>query len=109
MSRIRGRHLHLAFEPLETRNLLAAGVTARLARGVLTVIGTEAADVITIDRKAEVLTAQGKVFTQTRERPKANAKQPQAQLFTLVRAPEMEYREADKVAHSGAGALCRIH
>lgn len=49
MSRIRGRPLHLAFEPLETRNLLAAGVTARLARGLLTVIGTEAADVITID------------------------------------------------------------
>ena len=61
------------------------------------------AETITIDRKTQVLMANGKVFTQTRERPKANAKQPQAQLFTLVRAPEMEYRDADKVAHYKGG------
>lgn len=61
------------------------------------------AEVITIDRKAQTIAANGKVFTQTRERPKANAKQPLGQLFTLVHAPEMEYREADKVAHYKGG------
>lgn len=61
------------------------------------------ADTITIDRKAQQLQGVGKVFTQTRERPKANAKQPQAQLFTLVRAPEMEYRESEKLAHYKGG------
>jgi lipopolysaccharide export system protein LptA len=61
------------------------------------------AETITIDRAAQMLTANGKVFTQTRERPKANIKQPQAQLFTLVRAPEMEYRDADKLAHYKGG------
>jgi len=61
------------------------------------------AETITIDRRTQILTASGKVFTQTRERPKANAKQPQAQLFTFVRAPEMEYRDADKVAYYSGG------
>jgi len=61
------------------------------------------AETITIDRKAQTIAANGKVFTQTRERPKANAKKPQGQLFTLVRAPEMEYREAEKVAHYKGG------
>ncbi|MBI2689091.1 MAG: LPS export ABC transporter periplasmic protein LptC [Acidobacteria bacterium] len=61
------------------------------------------AETITIDRKAQLLTANGKVFTQTRERPKANAKQPQAQLFTLVRAPELEYRESEKLAYYKGG------
>ncbi len=61
------------------------------------------AETITIDRKTQVLLANGKVFTQTRERPKANAKKPQGQLFTLVRAPEMEYKDAEKVAHYKGG------
>jgi len=61
------------------------------------------ADTITIDRKTQTLMANGKVFTQTRERPKSSAKQPQGQLFTLVRAPEMEYRDADKLAHYKGG------
>ncbi|MBL8238383.1 MAG: LPS export ABC transporter periplasmic protein LptC [Bryobacterales bacterium] len=61
------------------------------------------ADTITIDRKTQVLQANGKVFTQTRERPKANGTAPVAQLFTLVRAPEMEYRDAEKLAHYKGG------
>jgi len=61
------------------------------------------ADVVTIDRKAQVLAASGKVFTQTRERPKPDQKKPQGQLFTLVRAPELEYRDADKLAHYKGG------
>jgi lipopolysaccharide export system protein LptA len=61
------------------------------------------ADVITIDRKAQTLLATGKVFTQTRERPNANAKQPVGQLFTLVRAPQMEYKDPGKVAHYKGG------
>jgi lipopolysaccharide export system protein LptA len=66
------------------------------------------ADTITIDRKAQVLQASGKVFTQTRERPKAGAKGPVAQLFTLVRAPEMDYKDAEKVAYYRGGvALVR--
>jgi lipopolysaccharide export system protein LptA len=66
------------------------------------------ADTITIDRKAQVLQASGKVFTQTRERPKAGAKGPVAQLFTLVRAPEMDYKDLEKVAYYRGGvALVR--
>lgn len=61
------------------------------------------AETITIDRKTQMLMANGKVFTQTRERPKANVKQPQGQLFTLVRAPEMEYRDGEKVAYYKGG------
>lgn len=60
------------------------------------------ADTITIDRKSRLLTASGNVFTQTRERPKAGA-QPRGQFFTLVRAPELEYRESDKLAHYKGG------
>ena len=58
---------------------------------------------ITIDRKAQVMQANGKVFTQTRERPKANAKKPVGQMFTLVRAPEMEYKDGEKVAYYKGG------
>jgi lipopolysaccharide export system protein LptA len=61
------------------------------------------AETITIDRKAQILQANGKVFTQTRERPKADAKKPVGQMFTLVRAPEMEYKDADKVAYYKGG------
>lgn len=61
------------------------------------------AETITIDRKAQLLQADGKVFTQTRERPKAGAKQPAAQLFTLVRAPELEYKDGDKIAYYKGG------
>ncbi len=61
------------------------------------------AETITIDRKAQVLQASGKVFTQTRERPKAGAKAPVAQLFTLVRAPEMDYKDGEKVAYYRGG------
>ena len=40
-----------------------------------------------------------KVVGKEQKPGKAGAKAPVAQLFTLVRAPEMEYREAEKLAH----------
>lgn len=61
------------------------------------------AQIITIDRKAQTLTAAGNVFTQTRERPKPTAKNPQPQLFTLVRAPNLVYNDAEKLAHYTGG------
>lgn len=56
------------------------------------------AEVITIDRKTQRLEANGKVFTQTREKPKADAKQQKAAQFTLVRAPELVFNDAEKIA-----------
>ncbi|MBM3755305.1 MAG: LPS export ABC transporter periplasmic protein LptC [Acidobacteria bacterium] len=57
------------------------------------------ADVITIDRKNQRLEANGKVYTQTREKPKADAKRQKAAQFTLVRAPELIFNDAEKIAH----------
>lgn len=61
------------------------------------------AEMITIDRKNQVLAASGKVVSQTRERPKAGAKDVKGQMFTLVRAPEMTYRETEKEAYYRGG------
>jgi len=58
------------------------------------------AEIITIDRKAQTFRAQGKVFTQTREKPKPGGK---AQVFTLVRAPELFFHDPEKNAHYVGG------
>lgn len=55
---------------------------------------------IEIDRAGQILAAKDKVFSQFSEKAKAGS----APAFTLVRAPEMVYRDADRLAHYRGGA-----
>ena len=75
------------------------------------------ADRIEIDRENEVLRANGNVVSQFADRaedkkkkpaaPNAKAKAPvqTAPVFTIVKAPELIYTEADRVAHYREGAV----
>src|SRR5258708_20236376 len=57
------------------------------------------ADIVTIDRKQQRLLASGKVFTQTREKPKPDAKKPQTQIFTLAPAPQLHSHAPENSPH----------
>jgi uncharacterized protein YkwD len=58
MNRTQKHRLRPDFDSLDHRCLMAAGVTAKLARGILTVTGTDAADVINVAIQGN--TARGK-------------------------------------------------
>jgi len=57
---------------------------------------------IEIRREAQTLDAFGQVTSQLQDR---NAKNGQAPVFTIVKAPEMHYSEKEKYAHYRGGAL----
>jgi lipopolysaccharide export system protein LptA len=61
-------------------------------------------DRVLIDRKADRLTATGKVMTQLLEKPDPAAKQKTARLFTIVRAPAMTYDDKQRLAHYTGGS-----
>jgi lipopolysaccharide export system protein LptA len=61
------------------------------------------ADRIRIDRRSGRLEARGKVETQLLE--KANAATKKAQIFTVVRSPELAYDDAQRLAHYSGGAV----
>ncbi len=62
------------------------------------------ADRIDIDRKNDTLSASGKVVTQFADKPKPGEKQPQAAVYTVVRAPKLIYTDADRLAHYAGGS-----
>jgi len=73
------------------------------------------ADRIEIDRENEVLRANGNVVSQFADRSEDKKKKPAnakakppvqtAPVFTIVKAPELIYTEADRVAHYREGAV----
>jgi lipopolysaccharide transport protein LptA len=62
------------------------------------------ADRVSIDRKSGRLEASGNVRTQLLEKPDPKAKQKTERVFTVVRAPELEYDDKQRLAHYKGGA-----
>ena len=69
------------------------------------------ADRIDIDREKQVLKASGKVVTQLLDKPPAldpkeaaQGKQPAGGVFTVVKAPDLVYTDADRLAHYTGGS-----
>jgi len=59
---------------------------------------------IDIDRRNGRLQAEGNVFTQLLDKAET-AKQKKGAVFTIVRAPRMEYSDKDRIAHYDGGVL----
>jgi lipopolysaccharide export system protein LptA len=62
------------------------------------------ADRVSIDRKSGRLEASGNVRTQLLEKPDPKAKQKTERVFTIVRAPELEYDDKQGLAHYKGGS-----
>lgn len=62
------------------------------------------ADSIDIDRKNNRLQAAGGVISQFVDKPKPDQKQPQTPVYTVVRAPQLEYTDTDRLAHYTGGS-----
>ncbi|MEN6332624.1 MAG: LptA/OstA family protein, partial [Phycisphaerales bacterium] len=63
-------------------------------------------DVVQIDRQQRVLKARGNVVTQFIDQPAniaAVAKKPRSPVYTIVRAPELEYSDESGTAHYSGG------
>ncbi|MEN6532421.1 MAG: LPS export ABC transporter periplasmic protein LptC [Bryobacteraceae bacterium] len=63
-------------------------------------------DVVQIDRQQRVLKARGNVVTQFIDQPADNvaaAKKPRSPMYTIVRAPELEYSDETGTAHYSGG------
>ena len=62
------------------------------------------ADTIDIDRKNSRLKAAGNVISQFVDKPKPDQKEPRTPVYTVVRAPQLEYSDADRLAHYSGGS-----
>jgi lipopolysaccharide export system protein LptA len=65
------------------------------------------ADIVEVDRDNGVLKAHGHVVSQLLDKARDDAKTPTpaARVFTVVRAPDLEYNDDDRVAHYKNGVV----